>query len=340
MRNRTHRVLALLLLVTVFLWPGAAYAEGPPKNIVDETDKKYSYNDMVKDLKQFEKYYSDRVTLKSLGKTADKREIYCVILGNPDAKKQIVVQASMHAREYMNTQMIMECLERYVKKYETGSYKKMKYKDLFNKVAVYIVPMVNPDGVTISQYGIKKIKDKKLRKKLKKMKKYGGSYKYWKANARGVDLNRNFKRGWKKGAKGDFVSKPASERYPGKKPLSEKESIALNSLMKSLPNARACLSYHSRGQIIYWYVGQKGSLKKRTKKLADMAKKTTGYKLVAPGTYYPGRGEFGNYCNMNLKIPNLTIETGKGKCPLSRKEFSKIYKKNKTMIEKTAYLVK
>ena len=103
---------------------------------------------------------------------------------------------------------------------------------------------------------------------------------------------------------------------------------------------RACLSYHSKGQIIYWYVGQKGSMKTRIQKLANLAHKTTGYKLVKPVKKYPGRGEFGNYCNMNLDIPNLTIETGRGNCPLGRSEFSKIYRKNKEMIEKVAYLVK
>lgn len=38
----------------------------------------------------------------------------------------------------------------------------MTYQELFNKVAVYIVPMANPDGVTISQYGVSEIKSKNL----------------------------------------------------------------------------------------------------------------------------------------------------------------------------------
>lgn len=273
----------------------------------------------------------------SLGETADQREIYCAVLGNPEAKKQIVVQVAIHAREYMNSQVIMEFLERYARQYEKGSYKGMKYSKLFNRVAVYIVPMVNPDGVTISQYGIQAIENKNLRSKLKKMKKSKGSYKYWKANARGVDLNRNFKWGW---GKGSISKKTASESYPGKHVLSEKEAIALDSLFKQLPNVRACLSYHPMGEIIYWYVGQKGGLKKCSRQLANLAKSPTGYKLVAPGKHYLGRGEFGNDCNMNRRIPNLTIETGRSPCPLGRKEFTRIYQKNKTMIEKTAYLVK
>lgn len=337
MRKTAARLVITALLLTIAAWPWAAFAEGASKNIVNEKDLKYSYEDMETDLYQLADCYSDRISVMSLGRTADKRNIYCAVLGNPEAGKQIVVQAAIHAREYMNTQVIMEFLEQYAREYETGSYKGMKYSKLFDKVAVYIVPMVNPDGVTISQYGIQAIRDKGLRAKLKKMERSKGSCKYWKANARGVDLNRNFKRGW---GKGIISKKPASESYPGKKALSEQESMALDGLFKHLPNVRACLSYHSMGEIIYWYVGQQGAMKKRSKQLADLAAKATGYKLVEPGKHYPGRGEFGNDCNMNREIPNLTIETGRSPCPLGREEFARIYKKNRTMIEKTAYLVK
>ena len=57
------------------------------------------------------------------------------------------------------------------------------------------MPMVNPDGVTISQYGPKKIRNATLRKNLYKIAK-GFSFKEWKANARGVDINRNYAEGF------------------------------------------------------------------------------------------------------------------------------------------------
>ena len=149
--------------------------------------KKYNYKDMQADLKAFVKKYPEIVSLESLGKTADKRKIYCLRMGNPDAKKQILVQAGIHGREWLNCQVLMKMLERYLSSYETGKYKKRTYAELFDEVAVYAIPMVNPDGVTISQYGPEKIRNKKLCKKIKKMKRQGG-YGRWKANARGVDL--------------------------------------------------------------------------------------------------------------------------------------------------------
>ena len=54
--------------------------------------------------------------------------------------------------------------------------------------------MVNPDGVTISQYGPKKIRNAKLRSNLYKIAD-GVDFKIWKANARGIDINRNYAEG-------------------------------------------------------------------------------------------------------------------------------------------------
>ena len=53
-------------------------------------------------------------------------------------------------------------------------------KDLFNKVPLYIVLMMNPDGVTISQFGPNKMHIKTLWKNIVKI--LGKTpYKWWKA---------------------------------------------------------------------------------------------------------------------------------------------------------------
>ena len=79
---------------------------------------------MQKDIKQLQQKYSDYVHVEVIGTTADKRNIYDVILGNPDAKKCIVVQASIHAREYMTSQLVMKQMEYYLDNYN------QKYKSL------------------------------------------------------------------------------------------------------------------------------------------------------------------------------------------------------------------
>ena len=161
------------------------------KKIVNAADKKYSYNDMKRDLKKLEKAYGSIFKVDIAGKSLDKRNIYYVTLGNEKAKKTVYVETSVHAREYMNTKFIMNVIEDYCRGYDSKKYQGKKYSKIFNNVKLVIMPMVNPDGVTISQYGPKKIRNATLRKNLYKIAN-GFSFKEWKANARGVDINRNY----------------------------------------------------------------------------------------------------------------------------------------------------
>lgn len=88
-----------------------------------------------------------------------------------------------------------------------------KVSATLNKVAIHYVPSCNPDGTAISQKGFNAIRNKSLRNGLRRM---GGSSSKWKANARGVDLNRNWKVAFKRPVKG-------SSGYRGPKAASEKK---------------------------------------------------------------------------------------------------------------------
>ena len=213
--------------------------------IVNAADKKYSYNDMKRDLKKLEKAYGSIFKVDIAGKSLDKRNLYYVTLGDAKAKKTVYVETSVHAREYMNTKFIMNVIEDYCRGYDSKKYQGKKYSKIFNNVKLVIMPMVNPDGVTISQYGPKKIRNATLRKNLYKIAN-GFSFKEWKANARGVDINRNYAEGFnRKGAKA-----PAHKNYPGKKPVSEPETKAQISVVEKVkPNVVIC--YHQAGEVMY-----------------------------------------------------------------------------------------
>ena len=71
------------------------------KKIVNAADKKYSYNDMKRDLKKLENAYGSIFKVDIAGKSLDKRNLYYVTLGNAKAKKTVYVETSVHAREYM-----------------------------------------------------------------------------------------------------------------------------------------------------------------------------------------------------------------------------------------------
>lgn len=297
-------------------------------NIVSTSKQKYSYKDMQKDIGQLEKKYADYVHVEVIGTTVDDRNIYDVILGNPDAKKCVVFQASIHAREYMTTQLVMEQMEYYLDHYN-NKYKNKSYKDIFNRVCVHVVAMSNPDGVTISQDGISGIRKASLRKKLKKM--YGAGYTaIWKANARGVDLNSQFDYKFKykkKYKKGSYAG------YGGTKPVSEKETKALVKLVNKV-NPKAVVNYHAMGNVIYCNYGGSKKVQKKVYELAGEIRGLTGYTYMgldqAPG--------FANWLVCKKRIPSCTVEIGKHTTPVPISQFKTVWKQNKDVMAATAGL--
>ena len=282
------------------------------KKIVNAADKKY--NDMKRDLKKLEKAYGSIFKVDIAGKSLDKRNIYYVTLGNEKAKKTVYVETSVHAREYMNTKFIMNVIEDYCRGYDSKKYQGKKYSKIFNNVKLVIMPMVNPDGVTISQYGPKKIRNATLRKNLYKIAN-GFSFKEWKANARGVDINRNYAEGFnREGAKAS-----AHKNYPGKTPVSEPETKAQISVVEKVkPNVVIC--YHQAGEVMYHL---------NHTKLSNMLYSMTHYTHVLSGQVQ--YGTFSDYLD-DRNILNCTLETGLVPAPVKNRQYKKIYKTNKNVL--------
>ena len=152
-----------------------------------------------------------------IGKSHLGRPILCYgIIKTPYPKA--IIQASIHAREYITGYLTLKLINDFYKNGKVGS--------------IYFIPIANPDGVMIA---------------LKKDKLY-------KANANGVDLNVNFDARWSTGSQN--VRERASANYIGEKPFSEPESMALRDFtLKIKPDYT--ISYHSKGQEIYYEFFQK-----------------------------------------------------------------------------------
>ena len=127
----------------------------------------------------------------------------------------------------------------------------------------------------------------------------------WKANGHGVDLNVNFPANWGEGVKN--LRYPNPENYIGEKPFSEPETIALKKFTEQiLPDDT--VSYHTKGEEIYWYFHQPIRYCSRDKELALVLSRSTGYKLAyAKGSV----GGYKDWCIRKWKIPSFTIEAGK-----------------------------
>lgn len=273
----------------------------------------YSYEDMKTDIEEIRKRYGGILDVTVLERTADQRNIYCIRIGNPLAKYSFVVDVALHGREWLNIQVFMRMLEDYCRILSKKTHKGRHYRTISDKVCLYFLPMMNPDGVSISQYGAAIIKDNRLRRALMEMPKE--SYYRWKANARGVDLNRNFSTGFQE----NTVLKPSAEEYGGEMPVSEPETKALVRLIGKI-HPIAVIHYHEAGSLIYY---------ERKSPIIKVIYRVTHYPLrkeikTAPGCFSSWLEEQG--------IASCTVETCRGKAPVSHWQILPVYVRNRKLL--------
>lgn len=287
--------------------------------IVSVKNKKYDYEDMKNDLYKLQRKYRGKTEVLNLGTTWDQRNIYCLRIGKAGASQRLVLDAAIHGREWKNVQILMRQTEDVLRLYREN-------KERFQNTCIYIIPMVNPDGVSIAQYGFSAIQNKKLRKTCQKI----GHAKVWKSNARGVNLNGNFPAGFRAGKKNSKVTKPDYQFYSGKKAGSEKETQALMKFLRRI-QPDTVLNVHSTGSIIYWNFNVDGVLYQKIYELAQKVNSFNQYPLMPKGSSTNAGGGLADWLVYNRKTAAITIETGTTACPLPHAQFSTIYKENRKM---------
>ena len=278
----------------------------------------YEYETMEKELRNLLYQYQEKLWIDSLGKSFDDREIYRIIVGNKNAGRKLLFTGTIHGREYMTAKLLVKQTEYFLQNICKNGIENYD-------VAIHIIPMVNPDGAALCHRGINGIRNKKLKEKLLEMKEE--DFMKWKSNARGVDLNRNFAAFWEEYQ--CEIQEPSSEQYKGECPESEVETKFLTKLTRK-EKFQATISYHSSGEVIYWDFGQQGKLREDTKKLAKIIGDTTGYELIE-GWDTTAPAGYKDWALLEMKIPSVTIEIGKGDSPLLEGEFPEIWEKNKNV---------
>ena len=311
------------------------------KLIIYTTPDKYTNEDFLNDISVLKSNYDKYINLSVIGHTVDGRGIYDVTVGKPNTDNQILILGEMHAREYITSQTVMRLLCKTIdgiRGYD-GQYHGIPVKKLLDNVCIHFIPISNPDGMAISQFGIDGINNAGIRKNITNMNNPEG-YEKWKANANGVDLNRNFDAGWT-----EFVGadKPSSERYKGAYPGCEAESAALIELTKKYHIKRS-ISYHTCGALIYWYYKQEGIVLEESRKFAQRIADETGYPLDTDYTAVDAAG-FKDWAVYKMGIPSITIETGveaggsvTNPVPIDR--FGNIWQCNKDVVYATVYNLK
>ena len=257
----------------------------------------------------------------SIGKTVLGRNIPAYILGG--GTPGVLYVGGVHALEYITSMLLLrftgELCDSLTQCDRPAGHDIAR---LLRSRSVYIVPMLNPDGVEIHLHGAESAGT--LRGAVRQIS--GGDYGSWQANARGVDLNHNFNAGFKilhEEERESGITGPAPRRYGGCRPESEPETHALCNLCRRMYFGRV-YAFHSQGEEIYWRYGE------RTPRSAlEMAKALAaagGYTVAQP----EGLAAHGGFKDWFISVfarPGFTIEVGRGVNPLPLSDFDAIYEK-------------
>jgi g-D-glutamyl-meso-diaminopimelate peptidase len=231
-----------------------------------------------------------------IGKSICGRNLSVLKIGN--GTRRLLFVGTHHAMEHIMAPVLLRYAEELCECPPCGC-------------AVYILPMLNPDGVALHFSG--------------------GIYSDWQANYAGVDLNHNYNAKWEQAKLLEpsyGVTGPCASRYGGESPESEPETAALCRFVREI-RFSAAIAFHTQGEEIYYdFCGKspEGSLS-----LARIMAELTGYLLSSPEGI-ASYGGFKDWCIDELNIPAFTIEAGFGKNPLPAEDGPLIYRKLKKML--------
>lgn len=123
-----------------------------------------SYQEIESELKNFQKTYPQILKLYSIGKSVKGKNLYVVKISKnvnvDDSRPEFKYVANMHGDEIVGREMMVALIKFLAENYGRDS----RVTNLINNVQIHIMPSMNPDGA-----------EKRTR-----------------ANANGVDLNRDF----------------------------------------------------------------------------------------------------------------------------------------------------
>jgi g-D-glutamyl-meso-diaminopimelate peptidase len=265
----------------------------------------------------------------SIGRSVMGKILYYIRLGR--GNREVFYNGAHHANEWITTPLLMQFIENYAKAYSVGgSIKGYNIPQLYNSSSIYIVPMVNPDGVDLVNYWPNYTNP--VYRQAALLNNTGLPLpRVWKANIRGVDLNVNYPASWEKEKQLELeegITGPAPRDYGGERPLSEPETIAVVNFTRT-HNFRLVIAYHTQGEVIYWQFENLAPPVSLT--IGNIFSRISGYALVGG----PGEAAYAGYKDWFIQEygrPGYTIEVGRGVNPLPVSQLPGIYRENEEIL--------
>lgn len=232
-------------------------------------------------------------------------------------KPRFLLMTQIHAREIVTGDVAWRFIDHLANNYASNA----QVKALLDTTEVWVVPIVNPDGVDVVQQGGNRpyLQRKNLRGS-------GCANPPTASSHKGVDLNRNTAFRW--GGAGSSTSL-CSQTYRGTGPDSEPETKAINGLFRKLfadqrgpgttdpapANTRgAMISIHSYAgmNLFPWgYTNADSPNHAKLRAIAQRMSSFNGYQFGQPGDIlYNASGTSDDWTYGELGIASFTIELG------------------------------
>lgn len=291
---------------------------------VVDTNIPYTYEIMERDIRGLQARYPF-IEVGVAGQSVLGKNLYYLKLGN--GPNEVFYNGAHHALEWITSPLLMKFVEDFAKAYvEMRNINGYNPREIWNQSTIYIMPMVNPDGVDLVINGLQS--DNPYYNDLIQWNNGQTNFgDVWQANIRGVDLNHNYNAAWELSKQAEpiyGVFGPGPTRYSGEYPESEPESKAVADFTRN-HNFRLVLAYHSQGQVIYWDFMGLAPPEART--IGEQLAQVSGYNLdetVGIASYAGYKDWFIN----EYGRPGYTIEVGLGRNPLPISQFDQIYNDN------------
>ena len=285
------------------------------KNFYGSPPDYTSYTNQLNQLKELYPF----LEIHTIGQSVLSREIHAIGIGNQT--RVTLFAGAFHAQEWLTCSLLMRYIEDLAAHHKDDvDISKVPIRERLQQRGIVIIPMVNPDGVSIALEGAASAKH--LQSFVEDT--MQNSTQSWQANAQGVDLNHNFNAGYeqlKKMERSKGILSPSPRQYGGVCAHSEPETRALTNFL-SHRAVDSVYAFHSQGEEIFYEYGEHTPRKGQF--IAEVLSEVSGYKLVKNNGLC-SHGGFKDYFIEKYHRPGFTIEVGSGENPLPITDLDAIY---------------
>lgn len=275
----------------------------------------YGYDVLLNDLRKLLNDFPFLET-ETIGRSVMGKRIPAIRMGK--GAVNLHYNGAMHANEWITAPLLMRFLTEYAQAVRSGDlWRGNDMRERFKQTSLWIVPMINPDGVELVLHGVSP--DHPFYRELLEWNDGSSDFSGWKANIRGVDLNDQFPAHWEEERCRRCVSGPGPRDFTGESPLSEPEAGALAELTRRCDFSMV-MALHTQGREIYW--NYRGLEPQGAELGAQRLAAASGYEAVKLTDSDAG---YKDWFIQEFGRPGFTVEIGLGTNPLPAEQFPQLY---------------